>query len=160
MTVVGGQSFRWQALSLDEQRIMTSALEREQLSEALLRWRPLRDAMFNGGANNRGRKYAELLIPTAVNLVSVGLIAVLPPGTSKVEMSRDDALRVVGDVNNWWWYSDLPGLSDPLESAPLPGSNHRQWPGEDGHYLDVANEAVFELKGWAPPPRMEPSSLS
>jgi hypothetical protein len=157
MSVAVKREFRWRDLPIDEQRIMTSALERDALSEVVLRWRSDRDVEFNEGVNNRGKQYAERLIPAATNLVSMGILAVLPAGAANGELPQDEALRVIGDVNNWWWYRSLPELSDPLESSSVAEVPHKKWPPDEDYYLDVKSDVLFDIDGWVPVPRMDPT---
>jgi hypothetical protein len=146
---------RWDQLPIDQQRVLTSAMERDTLSLVYLRWRPARDGSFNRGLNNRGRPYAEALIPAAVGLIRAGLVGVSITDPVLRYLPEGEAIEVVQDINNWWRYESIPGLADPLDPGPGPGGRPANGSWRSEYALDEVNQDRFRLSSWEQPPPMD-----
>lgn len=145
----------WDQLDLNQQRVMTSAMEQDDLNFVILRWRPRADAVFNHGRNNRGRPYAEALIPAAVELIQAGLVGVATSEPHLHLLDQPEAVSVVENLDNWWRWEALPDVFDPAGPEYRAGDPIETGPWRTKFALDAINPERFRLSGWADPPYME-----
>lgn len=146
---------RWEDLSPNQQRVLTSAGEFQNLGLVRLDWQANVDRVFNGGDNNRGRAYAEALIPAAVELIRAGMVGVVTRDPDFRQLSEDEAVLVVEDLNNWWRYRLIPDLNDPLDPGLQPGGLVVDGWWESDYALKFVGQERFKLASWSRPAQME-----
>jgi hypothetical protein len=145
------EEIQWDSLTDDEQRVLTSAMENQQLSSLYRKWRPPEGTLPRGAADGR-RPYAEALIPAAVALVKRGLVGVATGDPDFRLLSEDEALAAVSNVDNWWRYVLRPGVEDALDDYPVDRSEMVDvaWQSDFG----LCQGYDFTLSEWHWPPRM------
>lgn len=145
----------WEVLSPNQQRVLTSAMELQNLAQVRLDWQPNVDRVFNGGVNNRGRVYAEALIPAAVELIRMGIVGVVTKDPTFHHLAEAEAVAVIQDVNNWWRYRVIPDLDDPLDPGLTPDGLvvDGSWKSKYG-LMDINQDRLF-LSSWTRPQQME-----
>jgi hypothetical protein len=146
---------RWEDLSPNQQRVLTSAMEFQNLARVRSDWQGNEDRVFNGGDNNRGRAYAEALIPAAVELIRAGMVGVVTRDPDFRQLSEDEAILVVQDLNNWWRYRLIPDLNDPLDPGLQPGGLVVDGWWTSNFSLKQVNRDRFRLASWNQPAQME-----
>ena len=146
----------WEALSPNQQRVLTSAMELQNLASVRMDWQANADRVFNDGVNNRGRAYAEALIPAGVELIRMGIVGVVTKDPTFRRLAEDEAVVVIQDLNNWWRYRIIPDLADPLDRGLAPdGLIVDGWWQSKYSLTDINQDRLF-LSSWTRPPQMEP----
>jgi hypothetical protein len=146
---------RWENLPLDQQRVLTSAMEDMTLNWVYRDWAANEDLSFNHGQNNRGRLYAEALIPAAVELVRRGIVGVVTADPDLRVLPQNDAVAALEDINNWWRYEVFEDANDPLDPGLDPSGLLAEPDWRSAYALTQINRDRFTISSWNPPPPME-----
>jgi hypothetical protein len=106
------------------------------------------------GADDGGRPYAEALIPVAVELIKMGFVGVATKDPEFRELSEDEAVAAVSNIDNWWRYEQWPGAEDALDQLPADRSLTVDVAWQSPFALFHANADRSTLSAWHWPPRM------